>query len=113
MSSYLFIRVLRRGSDSRFDTTKHKPRRFFFFWMAQATWVTTCVLPVIALNAVSASAFGQIPQVTATDVLGLGLFAAGWAYECLADYQKSAWLEGKRKKLHDEQFMTSGLFSKR
>ncbi len=113
MSLYLFLRVLKRGSDSRFDETKHKPGRFFFFWMAQATWVTTCLLPVITVNAVRASAFGQLAEVRATDAIGFGLFVFGWAYECIADYQKASWLDEKMKKIHDEEFITRGLFSRR
>ncbi|KAH8887798.1 hypothetical protein GQ53DRAFT_268861 [Thozetella sp. PMI_491] len=112
LSSYLFLRVLKKGGDSRFDTTKHKPGRFFFFWMAQATWVSVCLLPVILLNSAAAPAFAQLPAVTPSDVVGLGLFAAGWSYECLADYQKAAWLAEKQSKVHDEQFITRGLFAK-
>ena len=105
--------MLKKGGDSRFDRVKNKPATFFFFWMAQATWVSVCLLPVVLVNAARASAFDALPAVLPTDVLGLGLFAAGWAYECLADYQKAVWLDEKHKKVHDEQFLTRGLFAKR
>ncbi|KAK3682043.1 hypothetical protein B0T22DRAFT_493857 [Podospora appendiculata] len=112
LSSYLFIRVLKKGHDSRFDETKHKPRRFFIFWMLQAVWVLLCSAPVIAIDAVPLAAFGGIPDVTVSDVLGLGLFALGFAVEVTADHQKSVWYDEKSRKIHDELFITRGIWGR-
>ncbi|KAK3331847.1 hypothetical protein B0T19DRAFT_414080 [Cercophora scortea] len=112
LSSYLFIRVLKKGHDSRFDETKHKPRRFFIFWMLQAVWVLLCTAPVIATDAVPLVAFGEIPDVAVTDILGLGLFALGFTVEVTADYQKSVWYDEKSRKVHDELFITRGIWGR-
>lgn len=91
-----------------------KPRRFIIFWQVQAVWVSLCILPVVMVNAVPESAFASLPQWTrVTDVLGFGMLAAGFLFECAADRQKSRWLDQRRAKVHDEQFITHGLFSRR
>ena len=82
--------------------------------MAQATWVTLCLMPLMALNAVPPAAFAALPgAVRLTDVLGLALFAAGFGFEAVADRQKDKWLREKRAKTHDEEFITRGLWSRR
>ena len=71
-------------------------------------------MPLFLLNGVPAAAFASLPAgLLVTDVLGLSLWAGGISYEMVADYQKSNWLDGKRNKQHDEEFLTKGLFSKR
>lgn len=105
--------MLRDGHDSRFDEIKKSAPKFFAAWMAQATWCSLICLPVIALNAVPASAFAAIPGVRITDVLGVALWVGGIAFEATADKQKSQWLKEKREKKHHEDFMTRGLWQKR
>lgn len=79
--------------------------------MMQATWVSLCVMPVVAVNAVPAAAFaGAGAGVKLTDVLGLGMFAGGLVFEVVADAQKAKWLREKRERRHDGEFMTGGLF---
>ncbi len=111
MGAYLFGRILSEGKDGRFDKIKKDPPTFFFVWMAQAAWCSLLLMPVVALNAAPAAALA--PAVTATDVLGLGLFAAGLAVEVVADAQKTRWLRDRKAKQHDEQFMTRGLWKRR
>ncbi|KAK1967970.1 DUF1295-domain-containing protein [Colletotrichum sublineola] len=111
LGSYLFQRILEEGKDSRFDEIKKSPARFAGAFFAQATWVSLCLMPVITLNAVPASAFAALPAFKASDVLGLLIYAAGFVFEITADRQKSRWLRERREKVHDEQFMTSGLWS--
>jgi steroid 5-alpha reductase family enzyme len=109
VGTYLFTRVRAQGSDSRFDEIKKSPLRFWGAFMMQATWVSLCVMPVVTVNAVPAAAFAGA-GLKLTDVLGLGMFAGGLAFEVLADGQKSKWLREKRERKHDEEFMTGGLF---
>ncbi|OBR02936.1 hypothetical protein CH63R_14162 [Colletotrichum higginsianum IMI 349063] len=111
LGSYLFQRILEEGKDSRFDEIKKSPARFAGAFFAQATWVSLCLMPVIALNAVPASAFAALPAFKASDALGLLVYVAGFAFEITADRQKSKWLRERREKAHDQQFMTSGLWS--
>ena len=113
LGTYLFQRVLSEGKDSRFDEMKKSPPKFFAAWMAQATWCSLITLPVVALNAVPSSAFAAIPGLKVTDVLGLSLWIGGFAFEVIADRQKSQWMKEKKAKVHDEDFMTRGLWSRR
>jgi steroid 5-alpha reductase family enzyme len=109
VGTYLFGRVLREGKDSRFDALRDTPRKFLAAWAAQAVWCTAITLPVVALNAVPAPALSALP-VLVTDVVGLALWAGGLAFESAADAQKARWVSGKKEKLHDEEFMTRGLW---
>ncbi|EXF79739.1 hypothetical protein COL5a_010225 [Colletotrichum fioriniae] len=111
LGSYLFQRILEEGKDSRFDEIKKSPAKFAGAWFAQATWVSLCLMPVIALNSVPAAAFASLPAFKITDAIGLLVYVAGFAFEITADRQKSKWLREKRAKAHDEEFMTKGLWS--
>ncbi|KAJ6781209.1 hypothetical protein PWT90_10722 [Aphanocladium album] len=114
LGSYLFSRVLDHGHDSRFDKIRNKPVRFATVFLIQSVWVTIPMLPVLALGAVPAATVATaLPRLATTDVLGLGLWGMGFFFESVADYQKSQWSKQKKLKLHDEDFMTSGLFSVR
>lgn len=119
MGSYLFKRVLSSGHDSRFEGIRDRPAAFAGAFAAQAAWVTLMLAPVIALNAVvpgtalAAGAAASSTGVRVTDVLGLGTWIVGFGFEAVADAQKSRWAREKRDKVHDEAFMTSGLFSVR
>lgn len=114
MASYLYLRILKRGEDSRFSRVRDKPGRFLVFWQVQAVWVALMLIPVIMVNAIPGSAFRDLPKWTkGTDTVGLALWLFGFAFECTADYQKSKWLGEKMAKIHDEQFITRGLFSRR
>lgn len=112
MGSYLFRRILHEGTDSRFDTIRGEPAKFAGAFVGQATWVSLCLAPVIAVNAVPPAALAAV-ALRATDVLGLALFAGGFAFEIVADRQKGRWLSRRKDKLHDEPFMTEGLWSRR
>ncbi|PTB42871.1 hypothetical protein M441DRAFT_77939 [Trichoderma asperellum CBS 433.97] len=113
LGSFLFHRILTAGHDSRFDSIRHKPARFSGAFFFQAVWVSLQLMPVIMLNAIPAAVLASaIPRTLATDVIGMSIWLAGFVYEVLADVQKSRWQREKKLKLHDEEFMTSGLFSK-
>ncbi|KAK1759768.1 hypothetical protein QBC47DRAFT_115865 [Echria macrotheca] len=111
LGTYLFSRVLQEGKDSRFDKIKTSPSRYAVAYAVQAVWISVCALPVIAVNAVPAAAFAGM-GLRVTDLLGLGLFVGGITIEAVADAQKARWLGEKRGKVHDEQFLTRGLWSK-
>ncbi|PHH65959.1 hypothetical protein CDD81_907 [Ophiocordyceps australis] len=108
LGSYLFARILAHGHDSRFDSLRSRPPAFFAAFMAQAAWVSAMLAPVIALNAVPPSV---APALLVSDVLGLALWAAGFGLEVAADAQKSKWAQAKRRKEHDQDFLSSGLFA--
>ncbi|TGO35258.1 hypothetical protein BHYA_0164g00020 [Botrytis hyacinthi] len=112
LGSYLFKRIMEDGHDSRFDEIKKSPTKFFGAFFAQATWVSLCCLPVLALNSLPHPLLSTLPTLMLTDIIGLLLFAGGLSFEIVADRQKSAWVAAKKRKEHDEDFLTSGLWSK-
>ncbi|KAF2753979.1 DUF1295-domain-containing protein [Pseudovirgaria hyperparasitica] len=112
LGSYLFQRIMADGEDSRFEKIRGQPPKFFGAFMAQATWVSLCALPVIALNALPRTAFAAMPHVLLTDVIGVSLFLFGFLFEIAADRQKNAWVQEKKQKKHSEEFLTRGLWSK-
>jgi steroid 5-alpha reductase family enzyme len=67
---------------------------------------------VLALNSIPVAALSSLPFFRATDLLGLSLYAGGFALEVVADRQKSAWAAAKRSKEHDEDFLTTGLWGR-
>lgn len=112
MGSYLFYRNVIHGADSRFAEIKHSPQRFAVAFFFQALWVTVCMTPVLLVNAVPRVALAA-SGLGVTEFLGLGLWVGGFACEAVADAQKDRWVREKREKVHDEEFMTRGLFSRR
>ena len=113
MGTYLFRRITADGTDSRFEKIRSSPPQFIVAFFAQATWVTLCLMPVLAINSLPATAFAALPaSVAATDILGLLLFTGGLSFEVVADRQKDAWVQEKKAKKHSEEFLTRGLWSK-
>lgn len=81
--------------------------------MAQATWVSLCLLPVLCVNSLPASVFASLgTAVTLTDLVGLAMYVGGITFEAVADQQKSAWMREKKEKKHAEEFLTKGLWGK-
>ncbi|KAI9714299.1 MAG: hypothetical protein M1820_000260 [Bogoriella megaspora] len=112
LGTFLFRRINKEGSDSRFDKIRDKALPFAGAFFIQATWVAVCSLPVLALNSIPAPILAKLPALLATDAIGLALYAGGISFEALADYQKSVWMEEKKQKKHDEPFLSAGLWSK-
>ncbi|KAE8451577.1 hypothetical protein EG329_003650 [Mollisiaceae sp. DMI_Dod_QoI] len=112
LGSFLFQRVLADGKDSRFDEIKKSPPKFLAAFMAQATWVSLCIMPVLALNSIPHALLSTLPLLTTTDIIGLLLYTSGLTFEIIADRQKAAWSAARKRKEHDEEFLTSGLWSK-
>ncbi|TVY38684.1 hypothetical protein LSUB1_G003524 [Lachnellula subtilissima] len=112
LGTYLFQRVISDGKDSRFDEIKKSPPKFFGAFMVQATWVSLCLMPVLALNSIPHVALSALPLIGVTDIIGLLLFAGGLTFEVTADRQKNAWVQAKKNKEHDEDFLTRGLWGK-
>lgn len=109
---YLFQRILSDGKDSRFNEIKKSPPSFLIAFMGQATWVSLCMMPVVALNSIPHTVLATIPALKVTDVIGLALFIGGFSFEVTADRQKHKWVQEKKEKKHDEDFLTRGLWSK-
>ncbi|KAJ7645386.1 hypothetical protein B0H17DRAFT_1104079 [Mycena rosella] len=108
LGSFLAMRAIKAGGDSRFDEVKKDPRRFTFFWLAQATWVLLVGLPVYMVNSLPPNLH---PALGIRDFAAFGLFAGSFLFEVIADRQKTAWRRAKDAKEHNEKFITSGLWS--
>ncbi|EKG13319.1 3-oxo-5-alpha-steroid 4-dehydrogenase [Macrophomina phaseolina MS6] len=113
LGSFLLKRITaENGQDSRFDSIRVSPPKFLGAFMAQATWVSLCALPVVLLNSLPAGSFAALGPLFLTDVIGLALYVFGIVFEATADRQKSQWMEEKKEKKHEEDFLTRGLWSK-
>jgi len=125
LGTFLFQRITDDGYDSRFDRIRGSPPTFFGAFMAQATWVSLCLMPVFAVNALPSSAFrlyrfknvGDSFAVLSsspylTDLIGIGLFLFGFAFEIVADWQMAQWSHERKEKRHSEEFLTRGLWSR-
>src|SRR5271170_6478100 len=89
------------------------PPMFFCAFMIQATWVSLCLMPILAINALPASTFATLgTAIYITDLIGLLLYVGELGFEVTADRQKSAWVQEKKDKIHEEDFLTRGLWSK-
>lgn len=108
LGTFLFERAMKAGKDSRFDEIKTNPVKFFGAFMAQATWVTLVAAPVIAVNSIPAA---RLPALAWTEGLGIAIWLFGFAFEIVADRQKSHWRSEKNAKKHDESFISSGLWA--
>ncbi|EJF57362.1 hypothetical protein DICSQDRAFT_92324 [Dichomitus squalens LYAD-421 SS1] len=88
LAGFLLFRVLKTGSDTRFDDIRSHFFKFFGFWVGQILWVWVVSLPVTILNSPKVSA-GVAPGFgTASDILGIIIWAFGWSIETAADLQK-------------------------
>lgn len=108
LGTFLFQRIHKTGGDTRFDEIKRDPKKFFGAWMAQASWVTITAFPVFAVNSIPASRHLKLGLSGTT---GTGLWIASFLFEVIADHQKNQWREAKLNKKHEEEFISSGLWS--
>ncbi|KAI5808065.1 hypothetical protein DFH27DRAFT_294377 [Peziza echinospora] len=110
IGSYLYIRAKQSGGDPRFEKIKQSPPKFLTAFLVQATWVTIVSLPVLTINSLPLTI--HTPKFPNTfDLLGLTIFLSGFLFEIIADRQKSNWVAAKQNKKHNEDFISSGLWS--
>ncbi|KAI0693423.1 DUF1295-domain-containing protein [Cytidiella melzeri] len=92
LAGFLLFRVLKTGSDTRFDDIRSHFFKFMGFWIGQIVWVWTVSLPFVILNSPAVSDVatgGTNPKFgTARDIVGIVLWSIGWMVETLADIQK-------------------------
>lgn len=86
LSGYLLYRIIKIGTDNRFDDKRENPLKFAIFWIFQAVWVFTVSLPVIFINAPRSA--DRYDYVTPQDIVGFVLFGLGLLAETAADIQK-------------------------
>ncbi|GAK62683.1 DUF1295-domain-containing protein [Moesziomyces antarcticus] len=108
LGSFLFQRIRKSGTDTRFDEIKQSPPKFFGAWMMQATWIAITALPVYLVNSIPKA---SQPPLGTRDALGLAIWIAGMGLEVAADRQKSQWRQDRDAGKHNEPFISSGVWS--
>lgn len=103
LGTFLFIRVSKAGSDDRFDELIKAPVRFLFAWTTQGLWIT----------AVASAGWIAMTSDTQSDsyvwlVVGLVIWAIGFAIEVTADMQKSRF---KANPANKGKFISTGIWS--
>ncbi|KJZ77523.1 hypothetical protein HIM_03247 [Hirsutella minnesotensis 3608] len=88
LSGFLFFRILKTGSDDRFNDKRDKFFPFLGFWVFQMVWVWTVSLPVTLINSPSVTQYPQHSFGTGRDIAGIILYAIGLAMESISDVQK-------------------------
>jgi len=92
LSGFLLFRILKTRKDDRFDDKRDHFFKFLGFWVFQMVWVWTVSLPVTILNSPNVSygpeGGGSSYFNAPTDIIGVVLFAIGFAIEAVADIQK-------------------------
>lgn len=103
LGSFLFTRVKRAGSDSRFDLIKINFFRFLLTWTLSGTWVyVTMAAGLAAVTSAESVGFD------AFFAAGLALWLAGFFFEVIADTQKTRF---RADSANEGKFITSGLWS--
>ncbi len=81
---FLFRRIIRAGEDTRFREIKGSASRFLMTWTIQGLWVSfTAAAALAAITAPHDVEFGI------AGIIGLSVWIVGFAFESIADYQKS------------------------
>ncbi|MDJ0748174.1 MAG: DUF1295 domain-containing protein [Woeseiaceae bacterium] len=103
LASFLFLRISRAGKDSRFDTMKHRPMRFFLAWTLQGLWVlltAACALAIIT--------GGNREPLGIIGYVGIAVWIIGMSIEIIADRQKTAFRADPANK---GRFIATGLWA--
>ncbi|CAL1547301.1 unnamed protein product [Lymnaea stagnalis] len=100
---YLFTRILKDGSDKRFNAVKTKPGVFWIYWTLQGVWVFSTLLPTLIVNSKKDNT-----RIKTRDYAGWGLWGLGFLMEVLADYQKSQF---RKNPENAGKFINTGLWS--
>lgn len=108
---FLFMRVLVRKRDDRFDKLRTSVVKFASFWALQAAWVISITWPLTLLNAAIVAA----PEVRAWrfnlfDMVGWAVWALGFYFEVMADHQRLLHAQIPKAE-RAPPFMCTGLWS--
>jgi steroid 5-alpha reductase family enzyme len=120
LSSYLFGRVLKTGTDARLERffpadeeepwltgPSRFPLKLASFWLAQGAWAWVCLLPVTATAALVGKG-GRVAAIGPGAALALAGAGAALVVEAAADAEKTAW---RRDPANKGKFCGEGLFS--
>lgn len=100
LSGFLLFRIIKTGSDDRFDDKRDNFFKFLGFWVFQMIWVWTVSLPVTVLNSPNVTQFSQPDFGTGRDIAGVILYAIGLMLESVSDVQKYIFRSNPENKSH-------------
>jgi steroid 5-alpha reductase family enzyme len=103
LASFLFLRVRRQGSDSRFDEIKLSFPRFLVAWTMQGLWV----LLTAAAGLAAITSAEKVPMAW-IGWLGVTVWLLGFSIEVLADRQKTLF---KQNPANQGKFIQQGLWA--
>lgn len=103
LGSFLFLRVKKRGKDTRFTEMKTQFVRYLFTWTLGGFWVLGTMAAALAAMTSSTS-----PEISALGYFGLACWLLGFTIEVCADRQKSLFREDPD---NAKKFISTGLWS--
>jgi steroid 5-alpha reductase family enzyme len=103
LGTYLFRRIRKSGKDERFDAIKPSFIRFLNTWTLQGLWVSLTL--AAALAAITTDLREDLGVIA---IVGLLVWAAGFAVEAAADMQKSRF---RAEPANKGRFIHSGLWA--
>ncbi|GAA95851.1 uncharacterized protein L969DRAFT_104151 [Mixia osmundae IAM 14324] len=99
LGGFLFFRVLKTGSDGRFDQIRSNLLKFAGFFAFQTLWCWTVSLPVTILNSPRGSygpRGGANPKFgSGTDIVGIIFWVIGFSIEAISDIEKFRYKSAK------------------
>lgn len=104
LGTFLFRRVQKAGKDGRFDEIKTSFWRFLMAWTLQGLWVTFTF--AAALAAITSRTREELGWVA---LIGFLVWLFGFAFEVIADNQKSRFREDPA---NEGKFIQSGLWAR-
>ena len=103
LGTFLFTRIQMAGSDDRFDQIKLDFTRFLLTWTLQGLWITfTSAAALAGITSTIQKPLGWVALV------GVIIWIIGFAFELLADVQKSAFKANPENK---GKFIQTGLWA--
>jgi steroid 5-alpha reductase family enzyme len=103
LGTFLFRRIQKAGKDDRFDEIKPSFIRFLNFWTIQGLWVTlTAATTLVGITTTTRK------DLDVFAILGFLVWAFGFAFEVIADSQKSRFNSDPADK---GKFIQTGLWS--
>ncbi|KAF9000692.1 hypothetical protein BDQ17DRAFT_1359361 [Cyathus striatus] len=108
LGAYLTWRAIYYNGDIRFTKIKQSPSTFTIYWLAQAVWISVVGLPVYLCNILPLSTH---PALGIRDYFSFALYSGCLFLEVAADWQKYHWKHLKNMKIHEDKFISSGLWS--
>ena len=102
LGAYLFSRILKIGTDARFDDKRGDFLAFLRFWVIQAVAVWVIMLPVTVILSLP-----SVGSLGAVSLCGAALWVIGFALEVTSDAQKYAFRNDPKNK---GRWIQSGLW---